>query len=120
MARFLIRRLLFAAVLLVCTSSAALLLTRLAPGDLTAQLGPNASRSEIATTRARFDLDRNPIAQWALWASRAVRLDFGNSFLYNRPVGPLKVVEEIPLAFRVNGDVIEHSDWPRPRRIVFP
>lgn len=91
MARFLIRRLVFAAVLLVCTSSAALLLTRLAPGDLTAQLGPNASRSEIATTRARFDLDRNPIAQWALWAGRAVRLDFGNSFLYNRPVGPLVI-----------------------------
>jgi peptide/nickel transport system permease protein len=91
MARFLVRRLMFAMVLLVCTSSAALLLTRVAPGDVTAQLGPNASRTEIEATRARFDLDRNPIAQWALWAGRALRFDFGDSFLYNRPVGPLVV-----------------------------
>jgi len=89
MIRFLLRRALFASVLLVCTSSAALFLTRLAPGDVTAQLGPTASRGEIVATRARFGLDRNPFAQWALWAGRAIRLDFGDSFVYNRPVGPL-------------------------------
>jgi len=91
MARFLLRRLLFAVVLLVCTSSAALLLTRLAPGDVTAQLGPTASRGDIDSIRARFDLDRSPVSQWLLWAGRAVRLDFGDSFLYNQPVGPLVV-----------------------------
>jgi peptide/nickel transport system permease protein len=91
MARFLVRRLVFAVVLLVCSSSAALFLTRLAPGDVTAQLGPTASRTEIESTRVRFDLDRSPVAQWAIWAGRAVRLDFGDSFLYNRPVGPLVV-----------------------------
>ena len=91
MIRFLIRRLIFALVLLVCTSSAALFLTRLAPGDVTAQLGPTASRAEIESTRARFDLDRSPLTQWALWAGRAVRLDFGDSSLYNRPVGPLVI-----------------------------
>lgn len=86
MIRFLARRLIFALVLVVVVSSAALLLARLAPGDVTAQLGPFASRSEIAGTRARFDLDRSPAAQWGLWLSRAVRFDFGDSFLYNRPV----------------------------------
>jgi len=91
MGAFLLRRFVFAVVLLVCTSSAALLLTRLAPGDLTAQLGPTASRSDIETTRARFNLDRSPFAQWALWAGRAIRLDFGDSFVFNRPVGPLVV-----------------------------
>ena len=91
MARFLIRRLMFALVLLVCTSSAALFLTRLAPGDVTSQLGPFASRAEIDAARTRFGLDRNPIVQWGSWLSRAVRLDFGDSFLYNRPVGPLVV-----------------------------
>jgi peptide/nickel transport system permease protein len=75
----------------VCTSSTALFLTRLAPGDVTSQLGPTASRDEIDSTRARFDLDRNPLAQWMLWSGRAVRLDFGDSFLYNQPVGPLVV-----------------------------
>lgn len=89
MARFLLRRLLFAIVLVAVASSVALLLARLAPGDVTAQLGPFASRAEVESTRARFDLDRSPAAQWWLWVRRAARFDFGDSFLYGRPVGPL-------------------------------
>lgn len=89
MTRFLVRRLLFALFLVVAVSSAALFLTRLAPGDVTAQLGPFASASEIASLRAQFDLDRAPAAQWALWMARAARFEFGNSFLYNRPVREL-------------------------------
>jgi peptide/nickel transport system permease protein len=89
MIRFLIRRLVFAVVLVVAASSSALLLTRLAPGDVTTQLGPFATQQEIAAARARFELDRSPAAQLASWASRAVRFDFGDSFLYYRPVGPL-------------------------------
>ena len=86
MGRFLARRLLFALVLVTVVSSASLVLARLAPGDVTAQLGPFATASEIAGTRARFDLDRSPAAQWMLWAGRALRFEFGDSFLYNRPV----------------------------------
>jgi peptide/nickel transport system permease protein len=86
---FLIRRLLFAIVLVVFAASAALLLTRLAPGDLTSQLGPGATQAEIAATRARFALDRGPLAQWLSWAGRAATFDLGESFLYNRPVAPL-------------------------------
>jgi peptide/nickel transport system permease protein len=91
MARFLIRRLTFALVLLVCTSSAALFLTRLAPGDVTSQLGAFAPRAEVEAARSRFGLDRSPVVQWGQWMSRAVRLDLGDSFLYNRPVGPIVV-----------------------------
>jgi len=89
MARFLARRLAFAVVLVVAVSSAALLLTRLAPGDVTSQLGPFAERDEVARTRARFGLDDSPLVQWGAWLGRAVRFDFGESFLYGRPVGPL-------------------------------
>lgn len=89
MAAFLLRRVVFAIVLVIVAASSAMLLTRLAPGDVTTQLGPTATPQEIAATRARFELDRGPIAQWALWAGRAIRFDFGESFLYNRPVGPL-------------------------------
>lgn len=89
MAGFLLRRLFLSMALIVVTSSSALLLARLASGDMTAQLGPLASRAEIESTRARFNLDRSPVEQWWLWTTRAVRLDFGESFLYNRPVGPL-------------------------------
>jgi len=84
--RFLARRLLFALVLVLVVSSASLVLARLAPGDVTAQLGPFASPTEIAGTRARFDLDRSLAGQWMVWLSRASRFDFGESFLYNRPV----------------------------------
>jgi len=89
MARLLARRLLFAGVLISLTSSSALFLARLAPGDMTSQLGPFASSVDIENTRTRFHLDRSPISQWGLWVSRAMRLDFGESFLYNRPVAPL-------------------------------
>jgi peptide/nickel transport system permease protein len=89
MAHFLVRRLLFAIVLIAMTSSAALLLARLAPGDMTSHLGPFASRVDVENTRTRFNLDRGPLSQWWLWVNRAIRFDFGDSFLYNRPVAPL-------------------------------
>jgi peptide/nickel transport system permease protein len=89
MTRFLIRRITFAILLVVVSSSAALVLTRLAPGDLTSELGPNPTRAEVAAARARFDLDRPVLEQWGLWASRAVRFDLGDSLLYGRPVAPL-------------------------------
>jgi peptide/nickel transport system permease protein len=86
MRAFLVRRVAFALVLVACSSSAAFLLTRAAPGDVTTQLGPFPKAEEVAALRARYGLDQPFIVQWALWASRAVRFDFGDSFLYNRPV----------------------------------
>ena len=91
MARFLVRRVIFAILLVFISSSAALFLTRLAPGDLTIALGPSPSRAEVAAARARFDLDRPALEQWGLWISRAARFDFGESLQYGRPVGPLVV-----------------------------
>jgi peptide/nickel transport system permease protein len=89
MIRFLARRLVFCAVLVVIAASTALLLTRLAPGDLTTEQTPFPRADRAAAERARFGLDRPPAAQWREWAGRALRLDFGESFLYQRPVGPL-------------------------------
>lgn len=89
MTRYVARRLAFAILLVVIVASASLWLTRLAPGDLTAQLGVNATPEEIAATRARYGLDRSAAGQWLFWIGRAARFDFGNSFLYNRPVSGL-------------------------------
>jgi peptide/nickel transport system permease protein len=89
MRRFLLRRLLFALLLVLVVSSASIFLTRLAPGDLTAGLGLHATAEEVARTRARFGLDRSIAAQWGLWLSHAARFDFGDSYLYNRPVSEL-------------------------------
>jgi peptide/nickel transport system permease protein len=86
---FLLRRITFALLLVVAVSSSALLLTRLAPGDLTTELGPRARPEDVARARERFDLNRSPLAQLGGWAVRAARFDFGDSFLYDRPVSPL-------------------------------
>jgi peptide/nickel transport system permease protein len=91
MARFLVRRVIFAVLLVFISSSAALFLTRLAPGDLSSSLGANPSRAQVEAARARFDLDRPVLEQWGLWMSRAARFDFGESLLHGRPVGPLLV-----------------------------
>ena len=89
MTRYLARRLAVAFLLVVVVASTSLLLTRLAPGDLTAQLGVNATPQEVAEMRARYGLDRGAGEQLLFWIGRAARFDFGESFLYNRPVGAL-------------------------------
>jgi len=83
---FLVRRVAFALVLIALASSAAFLLTRAAPGDVTDQLGPFAKPAEVAAMRARFGLDQSVLKQWLSWAWHAARFDFGESFLYSRPV----------------------------------
>ena len=88
MIRYLARRITFALLLVLIVSSAALWLTRLAPGDLTASFGLERPE-EIARLRERFGLDRGVLEQWGLWLVQAARFDFGESFLYNRPVGTL-------------------------------
>jgi len=88
--RYLVRRLAFAVVLVAAVSSASFLLARLAPGDfVTETLGTGVSRDEIARERARFGLDRSIAAHYRDWAAAALRLDFGPSMLYGRPVRDL-------------------------------
>ncbi len=90
MVRYLARRLIFAALLVLVVSSGALLLTRLAPGDFASELfGAGATAQSIAADRARYGLDQPLISQYATWLGRAVRLDFGMSLLYRQPVGAL-------------------------------
>ena len=84
--RFFLRRAAFAVLLVVVASSSALVLTRLAPGDVTAELGPLASARRSAR-RARAarprSLHRRPVG--ALGVARgAGRLR--RSYLYNQPV----------------------------------
>jgi peptide/nickel transport system permease protein len=84
------RRLLFSAMLVFAVASGSLLLARLAPGDFVAEsYGPNARPETVAEARARYGLDRSPIAQYADWLARAAKLDFGRSMLYDRPVASL-------------------------------
>jgi peptide/nickel transport system permease protein len=90
MVSYIARRLAFAAFLVFATSSASLVLARLAPGDfVTGSLGLEAHRGTLEQTRARLGLDKSIGAQYRDWLSRAARFDFGRSLLYDRPVGDL-------------------------------
>lgn len=88
--RYLVRRVAFALFLVVAVSSASLVLARLAPGDyVTESLGTQANRETIARERARFGLDKSIAAQYRAWLAAALRLDFGYSMQYDRPVRDL-------------------------------
>jgi peptide/nickel transport system permease protein len=84
--RFLLRRAVFALLLTIVASSAALLLTLLAPGDFDDTFG---DLERMAARRTQLGLDRPLAVQYVEWVSRAVRLDFGDSLLYSRPVADL-------------------------------
>jgi ABC-type dipeptide/oligopeptide/nickel transport system permease component len=89
-AAYLARRLLFAAFLVITVSSAALVLTRLAPGDYSNEVfGIGADPEAIETLRVRYGLDRPIAEQYREWLSRAVRFDFGRSLAYDQPVNEL-------------------------------
>lgn len=88
--RHTLRRLAFAALLVFLVSSSALVLARLAPGDVTLELiGQGMSAEAIARERARLGLDRPVLEQYVGWLGRAVRLDLGESYRYQRPVRDL-------------------------------
>jgi peptide/nickel transport system permease protein len=88
--RYVARRLAFAALLVFAVSSASLVLARLAEGDyVTSSLGIEARRETQEALRARYGLDKSIAAQYRDWLWRALRLDFGTSLLYDRPVRDL-------------------------------
>ena len=84
---FISRRILQALLLVVIVSSGALLLVRLAPGDHLSRF--DTDPSVVAAERHRLGLDRPFVIQYVEWLGRAVRLDFGESLKYRRPVGRL-------------------------------
>jgi peptide/nickel transport system permease protein len=89
MGRYLLRRLGFALFLVFVVSSASLLLTHLAPGDITTEQALSLDPEARARLRADLGLDRPLVVQYFSWLGGAVRLDFGRSLLYQRPVNSL-------------------------------
>jgi peptide/nickel transport system permease protein len=87
---YVVRRALVAVLLVFAVSSASLVLTRLAPGDfVTESLGTHASREAMERMRERYGLNKSIAQQYRDWLAAAVRLDFGYSLQYDRPVREL-------------------------------
>ena len=89
MGRYLLKRFGLALLLILLVSSAALLLTRLAPGDVTTEMALALDEAARARLRAELGLDRSIAAQYFSWLGHALRFDFGRSLLYARPVSAL-------------------------------
>ena len=88
LARYLLRRALFALTLTVIVSSSALLLTLVTPGDFGTD-NVFEDPAIMAARRAQLGLDRPIAVQYFDWIGRAARFDFGPSLLYSRPVSDL-------------------------------
>ena len=87
MLAYLLRRLTFAAMLVLTVSSGALVLARLAPGDyVTMTLGSQAGGERGQRMRAQYGLNRSIPSQYRDWLAHAVRMDFGRSIKYDTPV----------------------------------
>jgi peptide/nickel transport system permease protein len=89
--RFVIVRAITTVALVWIAASSMLLLVRLAPGDPVAdsRFVPGMTPEQVARERHRLGFDR---AWWDLygdWLGHAIRLDFGSSLRYQRPVPQL-------------------------------
>jgi peptide/nickel transport system permease protein len=86
MGRYLAKRLGFALLLVFIVASASLLLTRLAPGDFGTAECISLNAEDCRNLRAQLGLDRPIVEQYVAWLGGTLRLDFGQSMLYSRPV----------------------------------
>jgi peptide/nickel transport system permease protein len=88
--RYVLRRLIFAMALVFLVSSGAMILSRLAPGDMATEvIADLGSKAELQRERERLGLTRPLPQAYLLWLGNAARLDFGKSLRYDRPVGSL-------------------------------
>lgn len=92
--RYIFRRLIEAAILLLGVSVLTFLFSALAPGNYfdEMRLNPQISPETVASLRAQYQLDRPLPVRYARWASALLRGEMGFSFAYNSPVAPLLAV----------------------------
>jgi peptide/nickel transport system permease protein len=98
MAIYSFQRLLQALLTLVLASALCFAVIQLSPSNYldTLKLNPKISPQRVAELQKLFGLDRPPIEQYFRWLWRVVtHFDFGDSFLYQRPVSAL-LIERVP------------------------
>lgn len=79
-------------------------IVHLAPGDPTSiryGLNPEVSESARARLKELYGLDEPLLTQFIMWMKRIVVLDFGNSFIDDRPV-IIKISERLPATLLLN------------------
>jgi peptide/nickel transport system permease protein len=106
MHRYIARRLLIAAPVLVGITVVTFLMLELAPGDpVLAMIGPDqsaASTADLDRLRAQYGLDRPlPIRYWE-WLSNVATGEFGRSFVFREPVGEV-ILRRLPATLQLMG-----------------
>ncbi len=111
MLSYLLRRILLFIPTLFAITLIAFSLTRLAPGDPAAlKAGMSGegqsqrsvvSKKSIEQWRKQMRLDQPIMTQYVMWIGDMLRLDFGKSFIDNRPVMD-KIAERLPVTLTMN------------------
>ncbi len=100
MNRYLFKRLVGMAVVVLIVLTIAFIIVRLAPGDPAAlMLGPDATPEEAAELRARLGLDEPILVQYLTFVANAVRGDLGQSLFFNQPVTQVLASRAEPTIF---------------------
>lgn len=96
MLNYILRRLVYAMIMIVLVSFVSFVIIKLPPGDFLTQKmeqlrarGDRSAEARIEEYRIRYGLDRPFIEQYTGWATKFIRGDFGESFEYERPVKDL-------------------------------
>jgi peptide/nickel transport system permease protein len=98
MIKYILKRISLMIPMLIGISLLTLLIMHLSPGDPTSMrygLNPEVSGSARAQLQELYGLDKPFIEQYISWLKRIVTLDFGRSFVDNRPVIE-KIGERLP------------------------
>lgn len=96
MARYILRRIVHAVLLVLITLIITFLLLQAAPGDaVTRYVDPGVDAASLDRTRHRLGLDAPVHEQFLRWSGRFVTGDFGTSLVYHRPVADM-LGETIP------------------------
>lgn len=86
---FVLRRLGSSAALVLLVASTSFTLLHFAPGDALTGFGPGVHAAQVRAEREGLGLDKPFPALFGNWISRAIRLDFGTSLKFRRPVAEL-------------------------------
>lgn len=96
MAKFLLRRLILALLVLATVLVVSFTLTRLSGDVAVSMAGPSASAEDVQTIRRAYGLDRPLPVQFLSWVGDAASGDLGRSYLYHAPVAGL-IRDRLPI-----------------------
>ncbi|NTV51938.1 MAG: ABC transporter permease [Candidatus Firestonebacteria bacterium] len=105
MVRYLFRRLLLSIPILFGITLVTFAIVHLTPGGFSAvqrEMNPKISPDSLAQLQALYGLNQPWPKQYSQWVGRLVRLDFGRSFLDQRPVLD-KIADRLPATLLLSG-----------------